>query len=596
MFKRATIGSAAIVGAAALQPPHGVLAQPTEQGDYELLCIENNVRVRAKPSLSAEVLGTVDTGDRVWLTGVSVEADGYRWIPISAQGTGLAGWATTDYFRLPDGSELGWLPGTVVHVNTDRVNLHRGPGINYKIVGNFNTGTEAIINDGPTEGDGSIWYNITIDNVTGWMVEDYLTEGSYIVSTSESKVTPTSIGESSTTVGTAQVNAADYPSLQAAYDALPPGGGTILLPSGRYDVRAGLALNRLKPAIFRGIGRWTRGNLTEIAPFPGNDPVIFSSGSPYALINFAAPATYNNAYGFQFHSLTFELNNPTTVCAIDAMNVCQAVVEDCYFWATRNAPANAVGINGYVDETYGDDLSWWRINRNGASKMALVRMGSGFNANQNVISQNFGFGHGKGVTDALPMIHLDTNTRSIVRDNNVEQYRIGIRLEDCVLCAESGNGGEAVSRFVDLINGGRNYLAPLGVTSAEANDRLVYVTNSTDNVIVAPNSPVYSMAVEYDRATSWYAECNSVLRGREASFGGTTAFLTNIAGTAITTQGGITVGGTIKTAGSAHNANGSSAALVLGSYHIWVDSIGRLRIKNGVPSSDTDGTVVGTQT
>ena len=36
--------------------------------------------------------------------------------------------------------------------------------------------------------------------------------------------------------------------------------------------------------------------------------------------------------------------------------------------------------------------------------------------------------------------------------------------------------------------------------------------------------------------------------------------------------------------------------LVLGSYHIWVDSAGRLRIKNGVPTSDTDGIVVGTQT
>jgi hypothetical protein len=36
--------------------------------------------------------------------------------------------------------------------------------------------------------------------------------------------------------------------------------------------------------------------------------------------------------------------------------------------------------------------------------------------------------------------------------------------------------------------------------------------------------------------------------------------------------------------------------LQLGSYHIWVDTSGRLRIKNGVPTSETDGTVVGTQT
>jgi hypothetical protein len=36
--------------------------------------------------------------------------------------------------------------------------------------------------------------------------------------------------------------------------------------------------------------------------------------------------------------------------------------------------------------------------------------------------------------------------------------------------------------------------------------------------------------------------------------------------------------------------------LLLGGYHIWVDNYGKLRIKNGAPASDTDGTVVGTQT
>lgn len=31
-------------------------------------------------------------------------------------------------------------------------------------------------------------------------------------------------------------------------------------------------------------------------------------------------------------------------------------------------------------------------------------------------------------------------------------------------------------------------------------------------------------------------------------------------------------------------------------YYLWVDSTGRLRIKSGAPTSDTDGTVVGAQT
>jgi hypothetical protein len=36
--------------------------------------------------------------------------------------------------------------------------------------------------------------------------------------------------------------------------------------------------------------------------------------------------------------------------------------------------------------------------------------------------------------------------------------------------------------------------------------------------------------------------------------------------------------------------------LRLGPNRLWVDSTGRLRVKTSAPTSDTDGTVVGTQT
>lgn len=44
-----------------------------------------------------------------------------------------------------------------------------------------------------------------------------------------------------------------------------------------------------------------------------------------------------------------------------------------------------------------------------------------------------------------------------------------------------------------------------------------------------------------------------------------------------------------------HQGTWNGSHLFLGNYHLWVDSQGRLRIKNGVPNTDTDGTVVGTQ-
>jgi hypothetical protein len=44
-----------------------------------------------------------------------------------------------------------------------------------------------------------------------------------------------------------------------------------------------------------------------------------------------------------------------------------------------------------------------------------------------------------------------------------------------------------------------------------------------------------------------------------------------------------------------HGGGFDEAHLALGSHHLWVDASGVLRIKDGVPSSDTDGTVVGAQ-
>lgn len=60
----------------------------------------------------------------------------------------------------------------------------------------------------------------------------------------------------------------------------------------------------------------------------------------------------------------------------------------------------------------------------------------------------------------------------------------------------------------------------------------------------------------------------------------------NVNGVAI-----VSTNGSIRAEGGAWN----SGKLLLGSYRVWVDSTGRLRIKSGDPTGDTDGTVVGAQ-
>jgi hypothetical protein len=56
------------------------------------------------------------------------------------------------------------------------------------------------------------------------------------------------------------------------------------------------------------------------------------------------------------------------------------------------------------------------------------------------------------------------------------------------------------------------------------------------------------------------------------------------------------VSGNVKIQDTAGNAGWNTAHLMIGIYHLWVDGTGDLRIKNSAPASDTDGTVVGTQT
>lgn len=174
LLKNTLFAGVALSGAAAFPGIRDALAQ---QGDYELVCRSDGVRVRSEPNLSGAILGSVSTGDVVWLTGASTEADGYVWIPITVQGQGnLAGYAAAMYFERPDGGD-GWIRGTQIHVTSDNVNLRSGAGLGHGVIGSFNTNTNATVNDGPRSADGYTWYNISIGGMTGWMVDAWLAEG-----------------------------------------------------------------------------------------------------------------------------------------------------------------------------------------------------------------------------------------------------------------------------------------------------------------------------------------------------------------------------------------------------------------------------------
>jgi hypothetical protein len=77
---------------------------------------------------------------------------------------------------------------------------------------------------------------------------------------------------------------------------------------------------------------------------------------------------------------------------------------------------------------------------------------------------------------------------------------------------------------------------------------------------------------------------------------GNLRFTSNLGQRFVCTSGSVSMSATQYVMEGASGATGYTQPLYLGSYALWVDSTGDLRIKSGAPTSDTDGTVVGTQT
>jgi uncharacterized protein YgiM (DUF1202 family) len=174
-FLRRSAAAAVLVAGGTMSIPN-VRHAIAQNGDYELVCNSDNVNLRNNPGLSSTVIGTLKAGDVVNVSGETVFQDGYGWIPMFVQRTGLSGYAADAFFERPDGG-TGWFRGTPVHVTSDNVNLRSGAGLGNAIIGTFSTGTNGIIADGPRSANGYSWYNVNIDGLNGWMVEDFLAEG-----------------------------------------------------------------------------------------------------------------------------------------------------------------------------------------------------------------------------------------------------------------------------------------------------------------------------------------------------------------------------------------------------------------------------------
>lgn len=86
----------------------------------------------------------------------------------------------------------------------------------------------------------------------------------------------------------------------------------------------------------------------------------------------------------------------------------------------------------------------------------------------------------------------------------------------------------------------------------------------------------------------------ATIKGQNAA-----ASFASIGGNIILSPGTGSIGntsGNVLIQDTAGNCGWNTAHLRLGIYHIWVSAAGKLYIKNSAPTTDTDGTIIGTQT
>lgn len=177
-------------------------------------------------------------------------------------------------------------------------------------------------------------------------------------------------------------------------------GGYVYFPPGRYDVGAGLALDRTLPVEFRGAVRtkyFQSGNVGS-TQYPADGSVLFSSTGAAALVTFDTPSSgSNNGQGFAFHDLVFEATQSGQLYGIRARNLSYTIVDHCVFWRRGDVRA----LDGYIGmwaETVaasGDDCSWWHVRDCLAIDCGLCQFGdpSGFTAsNRHVIRDNICLG------------------------------------------------------------------------------------------------------------------------------------------------------------------------------------------------------------
>lgn len=147
---------------------------------------------------------------------------------------------------------------TIAYADGDEVRLRAAPGYDGEVLGLFPEGAGVEIVEGPISADdGSTWYGVMVENMTGYMVADYLYPDGTVSSGSSGA------GSTGTAVTTSSLNMRTGPST---------GDGIILIiPSGASVTLTGESANGFLSIEYDGWQGWAYGEFIssgDVAPEP----------------------------------------------------------------------------------------------------------------------------------------------------------------------------------------------------------------------------------------------------------------------------------------------------------------------------------------
>lgn len=132
------------------------------------------LNLRNSASTTASILSSFGIGTELCITSSPNRANGYEWYQVSG------GWIAGDFCTLirTGGCGTGTTPGMFklndrFAVQDGPLNIRQTPTTQATVVGDYATGTELCVLEGPAKADGFEWYRVSAQGKAGWIAGNF---------------------------------------------------------------------------------------------------------------------------------------------------------------------------------------------------------------------------------------------------------------------------------------------------------------------------------------------------------------------------------------------------------------------------------------